>query len=184
MWLPCLPFSGAQRNQDGDGETDQDDDVDAGSLSTGASGPGPPGRAGGGDGGGVGGWGGGASADQQKQQQGLGVGGCVKLEEQARVGGLMEVVPQPKGRLDKVKPEAKEVRGQQRRERNSRFCTCVGSLQRYLCTNLDGKIDWFQKHACCIVPSRSSEDPKAGGIPRACAAFHPTPVRMPTQTVS
>lgn len=35
----------------------------------------------------------------------MGAGGCVKPQAQT-----MEVVPEPKARLDRIKPEAKEVR--------------------------------------------------------------------------
>eukprot|EP00903_Cladosiphon_okamuranus_P014393 g13361.t1 len=105
-----LPEDSRPMDQDGDGETDQDDDVDGGNPSKGASGPGPPpnprNRAGGGD------------EDQHQQQQPPPLLGAGEKTE-AQTQGLMEVVPEPKARLDKVKPEAKEVHAHHDRKRQT-----------------------------------------------------------------
>ncbi|CBN76935.1 n/a [Ectocarpus siliculosus] len=114
-------------DQDGDGETDQDDDVDAGNPSAEASGPGPPPPApnpGGGGGGGGNGW----NEDRYQQQDGgssNGSSGGGGADSNAKVqqgrGGARKgvVVSEPKIRLDKVKPEAKEVHASHDRKRHT-----------------------------------------------------------------
>ncbi|CAB1117803.1 unnamed protein product [Ectocarpus sp. CCAP 1310/34] len=105
-------------DQDGDGETDQDDDVDAGNPSAEASGPGPPPPAPNPDGGGGGGGGNSWNEDRYQQQDGGtsngssggGVADSSAKVQQGRGGARKGVVlSEPKMRLDKVKPEAKEV---------------------------------------------------------------------------
>ncbi|CAM9199710.1 unnamed protein product [Scytosiphon promiscuus] len=83
-------------DQDGDGETDQDDDIDGGNPSAEASGPGPP-----------------DSGRFQPQRFGGAAGGDSGLklqgQHQDRGGSGGVAVPEPKARLERVKPEAKEV---------------------------------------------------------------------------
>lgn len=117
IYIPRLsnPHSFPEYIQDGDGETDQDDDVDAGNPSAEASGPGPPPPAPK-PGGGGNGW----NEDGYQQQNGGsnngssclggGGGGSGAKVQQGRGGASKgAVLSEPKVRLDKVKPEAKEV---------------------------------------------------------------------------
>ncbi|CAM9393976.1 unnamed protein product, partial [Ectocarpus fasciculatus] len=112
---------------DGDGETDQDDDVDGGNPSAEASGPGPPPPAPKPGGGGGNGW----NADGYQQQNGgssNGSSNCLgagRADSSAKVqqgrGGAAKgvVLSEPKVRLDKVKPEAKEVHASHDRKRHT-----------------------------------------------------------------
>lgn len=127
--------------QDGDGETDQDDDIDGGNPSAGASGPGPPdiGRF-------------------HSQRFGGGAGGDsgLKLQEQQQdrgEGSTGAAVPEPKARLEKVKPEAKEVGG-------ARFLGEAGACVRVVgggCLLCVASVV-FRLHVS-VVPSGSRQPP-------------------------
>ncbi|CAM9460814.1 unnamed protein product [Sphacelaria rigidula] len=137
-WFPFTLDNLEGIDDDGDsdyGQTDSDNDIDSNSPRAGASGPGPPdSRAGGGSkgGGGVGGArrGGGESEEMAALPDASGgeVGGGENSVRGARgrqdsmkrplSGGLQALlVPPPKMRLDRVKPDAKEVHGAAQEQR-------------------------------------------------------------------